>query len=538
MATVMHGVPIDSLYAADTLFGEYAANPQGTIAGILGRFDAASSRWSGHAAPARRGGEAREAFFSGLAQSNRALGVRDDVVERLAAAGSGGARVAITGQQPGVLGGPLMSLYKIETAVALAARYERDHGEACVPVYWMGADDADFAEIRELVMLDASLRPLVTSLPSGAHEVGQPVGDISSDWLRRLWDGLDAFVGGFDGAGVVTDAMAAALAGSDDHAGVTARIVVALTGGAVAVVDAREPGLRRAASGLILEYFDREEEIKADVAAQGASLESSGFHAQLSLGPDSGVFVLEGGRRTKVARDHRAQARRRIADDPGIAFPGVVLRNLIQDVVFDPVATVLGPAEIAYRAQIRPVYDRLDVEPPVAFPRLFATYLPPAIAGLVREVGADPLALVTAPDDVMRAAFASRADGALEEARARFEGAFTRERDAFVGTIDGAMDGALVGKTRKRLDDVARRLTQALGAVDDVARARALERWPFLESLPEVLKRRGAPQERYLSMLAPLLFSGHSSDACVRDVARGFVDAAMDGRVEHIVYSD
>ena len=63
----------------------------------------------------------------------------------LAALAAGRAQVVVTGQQPGFLGGPLYTLHKIATAVALA-RQLTAAGRPTVPVFWCGDDDDDLRE--------------------------------------------------------------------------------------------------------------------------------------------------------------------------------------------------------------------------------------------------------------------------------------------------------------------------------------------------------------------------------------------------------
>src|SRR3977135_992287 len=49
-----------------------------------------------------------------------------------------------TGQQPGLFTGPLYTVYKALSAVALAQRLERERGVPVVPVFWGAGDDHDF----------------------------------------------------------------------------------------------------------------------------------------------------------------------------------------------------------------------------------------------------------------------------------------------------------------------------------------------------------------------------------------------------------
>src|SRR5213592_3461569 len=64
-----------------------------------------------------------------------------------------------TGQQPGLFTGPLYTIYKGLSAVALARRLERDWKIPIVPVFWVAGDDHDFAEANHAWVLDRSGEP-------------------------------------------------------------------------------------------------------------------------------------------------------------------------------------------------------------------------------------------------------------------------------------------------------------------------------------------------------------------------------------------
>jgi hypothetical protein len=61
------------------------------------------------------------------------------------------ARVIVTGQQPGLLTGPLLVLYKSMAAIELARRLKAAHPRLdFVPVFWVASEDHDFDEIRRV----------------------------------------------------------------------------------------------------------------------------------------------------------------------------------------------------------------------------------------------------------------------------------------------------------------------------------------------------------------------------------------------------
>src|SRR5207253_4924552 len=72
--------------------------------------------------------------------------------DRLAA---GNVLVVTTGQQPGLFTGPLYTVYKALSAIALARRLERERRVPGVPLFWGAGGDHDFAEANHTRFLNA-----------------------------------------------------------------------------------------------------------------------------------------------------------------------------------------------------------------------------------------------------------------------------------------------------------------------------------------------------------------------------------------------
>jgi hypothetical protein len=524
-------IPLERIPGGSALYRDYALDAGTPIHGLLGDFRSGAADW----AVALAGNPRVDArLVERLVESNRALGAGEAILDGLRGLAGGTARVVVSGQQPGVGGGPLMTLHKIATTCALAREVEARHGVRCVPVFWIGADDDDFAEIRELVVAAGDLSLVSASLDASATAPGRRIGDIGADAVRGVWSAVAPYLPqGSNTAG----ALAAAMAGAADLGDAAARCIVQLCGGEVAVVDGREPLLRECARDLLLAFFDREDEVRSMVAEGGASLEAAGYHAQLDLGDSSGLFLVVDGVRHRIPRDHRAAARERFASGIGAVSPGVIARNLVQDSVFAPVAVVLGPAEIAYRAQLTGVYEMLGIARPVVFPRMNATFIPPAVVELAKTAGIDAATIALDPGALADAARASLRDDAFGAAARQAEAAFAELAGRFLSLAGERLDARATEKLEKRFADLTQRLRQTVDAAVGQDLQGAAARFPFLSHLPDLFARGGVPQERYLSMAAPHSFHGDAAWGAVRDLAGESVAAALDGRVGHRVYS-
>ncbi len=481
----------------------------------------------------RRAAHLDAALVAAMRASNQALGVDAAIIEKLSGLVDGSVRAVVTGQQPGVAGGPLMSLHKAAAAIALARRIEAASGRPCVPVFWLGADDDDFAEVRELSVLGADYSRLDVAIDASAYRPGLRVGDIDAAAVRAVWS---AIAPGLP-AGAGQDAVSATISGARDFADAAARALVAATGGAMAVIDGRASELRLAAKDLLLDFYDREAQLRELLDAGGRELEARGYHAQVQWGGDSGLFLVSNGVRQRVPADQRSAVRARFASDITLASPGVVARNLLQDSLFSPVAVVLGPAEVAYRAQMAGVYREMRVEMPVVFPRFSAVYLPAAVRDMMREANVDARDLVADPGAAAARVSEQSASEGLKSSAASLEARFANEARSFLETAATHLDDRARQKLEKRLEDLGGRLSQAMAAAieNDLSGPRA--RWPFLPRIKDMFVKDAAPQERFLSLVTPMLFHGEAAWPAIDEAAMEWAEGALDGRVWHGVYS-
>ncbi|HEU4930030.1 MAG TPA: bacillithiol biosynthesis BshC [Candidatus Krumholzibacteria bacterium] len=522
-------IPVHELPGASALYRDFVQKTGARIHARLGDFRVRDESWKRALAS---GGPVDPRLVDRIVSYSAELGAGERVLETARGLADASARAVITGQQPGVAGGPLLSLYKAATAVALAREVTSRWGTPCVPIFWLGSDDDDFTEIRELNVISSALEVVSVSLDASVYAPGRRVGDIDGSAALQAWDAVASFLPSEENARAVREWFR-----EGDLGRTAARSIVALTGGNLIVVDGREPLLRDAARDTLLEFFDQEDAIRDLVRGEGEALEADGYHAQLELGADSGLFVVAGGVRQRIPRDARPAAREAFERDIRLATPGVVARTVVQDAVFHPAAVVLGPAEIAYRAQLTRVYDLLRIPRPVVFPRLSATFVPPPVKAASEVCGTDPALLATDPPQWVARTTEAAGDRRVADAARTLEDEFRAMADAFAAMASARLDARAKEKLERRMADmIARVRAAAQAAVEQDALAGAV-RWPWLANAVEMWVRNGEVQERFLAATVPFSFHGDAAVSMVEAEAGAHVAGALDGQVLHRVYS-
>ncbi len=287
--------------------------------------------------------------------------------------------VVVTGQQPGFLGGPLYTLYKIATAVALAAR-RTSAGLPTIPVFWSGDDDSDLREAVAPLAWDQTRHELRTS----------PGRALARDvrWHRRMAGTLDS--GDICGwaAGWLT--KCAALGQDDLVVDLAALHQRACAAGwslsrlnsagwlrcfgdtGLVIISGNDPRLHETAGPLTRILRNRTPELADLARGQGQELVQAGWHAQLDeRSLRSPWYEIEGDARVPLASDRDVPA--------GRLRPGVLMRSLVQDWLLNPVCVVVGPGEYAYLRQLEPLYRLLNIPRCPLVPRLGGTLVPAGV---------------------------------------------------------------------------------------------------------------------------------------------------------------
>ena len=479
----------------------------------------------------------RRALAAGLAEANSSYGHphAEELASKLADPATA---VVVTGQQPGLLGGPLYTLSKAVAAARWAAALEAA-GRPAVAVFWMATEDHDFREsswaafnlpdgLRRLD-LGADPQPL---MPIGMRSLGDGVASIL-DELRQAMPGdrFDAWC----------DRLAAWYRPTARFGEAFARLLAALLGERCPLLlDSMLPAVKRAQRPWLARTVERRAEIAEALAAASRAVDQRGYPLQVTPQPGtSPLFFLQGGERRRIVWEEAdrwslrgADAAPRaveeltaaIEDNPSVVMPGVLVRPVIQDAILGTTLQIMGPGEMSYLPQLAPLYGVLDVAAPATTLRPQALVWPDHQARKLDKVEVDLATLLREDFDLDQTLAGSAVEDRLGPANRALE-AVLEELERAAEPVAGEMSKALektADQVRRGLEQFEGRLTAALGRADEVRRTR-------LEGLSDWVRPQGALQERVLSTAD---LPGRYGDAFV---AAMFDQLALDGGRLHLI---
>ena len=428
-----------------------------------------------------------------------------------------GAVLAVTtGQQPGLFTGPLYTIYKALSCLALAARLEREWRTPVVPVFWVAGDDHDFLEANHTAFIDHRGEIADLILRERPPEAPQrplwrePCGADVEVALERLRSETPDSPFKADAFAWLSEAYRPTASLAD----ACATALNALLGPrGLAVFRAYEAAPKGAAAPTLLAGLDQ-------TLADGLTpvlVEGSAGRDRLRL--ENGRFVA----RRSGEQFTRDELARIAASEPERLSPNVLLRPVVEAVLLPTVAYVAGPAELGYLPDARPLYRAVadGIAPQAAVPRWSGVIVEARIARVLEKHGLGVADLTSAPGELegrlIRAALPSEVVGGLAAARHHLEEDFARLARA-VGAFDptlertvlGARNAGLAGAQRVERKVVASLKRSQETLVRQIAQARA------------ALSPHGRPQERVLTLASFLIRYGRVLlDELAAEVAPG-----------------
>jgi len=296
-----------------------------------------------------------------------------------------------TGQQLGILGGPLYTIYKTITAIKLAQHLNERYDEFnFVPVFWLEGDDHDFNEVNSVTIINEennlSTLSYEDSLPEG--EIRGSVGELTfTGGINSFLDELQKNLRKTEFTdGLMSELREIYSEGKSFKESFRQLLFNYFDQYGLIIFDPQQKEIKKLLKPIFQEELLNYRQHAGKLILRSAELEET-YHAQVKVRPINLFMNYEKGRyaiepvddnfrlRNKRIKFTQEELLKLITDTPEIISPNVILRPICQDYLFQTAFYVGGPSEVSYFSQVQPLYEDFQIHPPMIYPRSAATII-------------------------------------------------------------------------------------------------------------------------------------------------------------------
>lgn len=322
-----------------------------------------------------------------------------------------------TGQQTGILLGPMYTALKILTTISLSRKLKVMHpSKNFVPVFWMATEDHDIAEINHAYVNGKKLNWHTTQ--TGA--AGRLSTSDAKDWLNEFAQ----LAGGSEDAKAIIQLVNNAYSRNNlsDATRVLAHGLFGKYG--LIVLDADDRRLKQLFAPIIAK--DILEQVSYHASQQAIEKLESRYSVQVN-GREINFFYLSEGKRERIvvsgegfstqSQDiywaSRDELTTEIGAYPERFSPNVMMRPVYQETILPNLAYFGGAAEVAYWLELKPVFDAHQVPYPALLLRNSAMVVDAVNVHRLENAGLSPANLFDDQVKLEQQAVIQDADGDL-----------------------------------------------------------------------------------------------------------------------------
>jgi len=334
----------------------------------------------------------RESLVNIIKKQYQNTKTSDKVTTNIDALNSENTFTVITGHQPSLATGPLYFIYKIISTINLTRQLAAHYPDYnFVPVFWMGSEDHDFAEINHFNLFGKTL--------TWENDEKGAVGKMSTKHIASVLNELKTLLGESENAQKIYDLMYRAYAQNDTLDEATFYLANELFkeyGLVIFITSSRE------AKALFSDYILNEiiKQPSYDIISQTISeLEEIGFRGQAS-GREINFFYMREGLRERIIYEGGAykvlntnyifsekEITQEVREYPERFSPNVIMRPLYQEVIFPNLAYIGGGGEIAYWLERKAQFEHFGVPFPMLIRRASVMWIDGGQAKKLNQLG-------------------------------------------------------------------------------------------------------------------------------------------------------
>ncbi|UCE65064.1 MAG: bacillithiol biosynthesis cysteine-adding enzyme BshC [Candidatus Zixiibacteriota bacterium] len=344
----------------------------------------------------------REKLAAIIAGSTSSLNLPDNIKSNIEKLSQPDSLVVFSGQQVGLLLGPMYTVIKALTSFKMANRLETLLNRPVVPCFWMATDDHDFDEIKTVNLLDRSGDCHEFSYEPSSLDCDIPMADvILDDEIEKFQSSLSEYLIETEFSSSINEKLKGRYKSGNSLSSAFAGLFADFLGNfGIIPIDPNYPGMKKMFAPVFKQEIENYPKIFNLYETASQELLDAGYHRQVHKSGESlNLFFNEKGRANIIHKNGKfhlegkdksftkEQLLEKLEFEPERFSPNVCLRPVAQCSAFPTICQIVGPSEAAYYAQIWPIFRYLNVPWPVIKPRMFATIVEPRIKKTMDKLG-------------------------------------------------------------------------------------------------------------------------------------------------------
>lgn len=296
----------------------------------------------------------------------------------------------ITGQQLGLFGGPLYTIYKTITAIKFCKKLKEDYPEFnFVPIFWLEGDDHDYDEVRTISVLNNENILTDISYNDGLDEETNrgSIGKLKfNENINLVFDELQKTLRETEFKASLIDFLKTIYSPGKTFLESFSELLFNLFDQhGLIIFDPIDDEVKKLLTPIFRKAITDFQYHSTALVERSAELEEV-YHAQVKVKAIN-LFYLDEKERLLIEPTETGELRlkgkrkkfsfeeilNQIENTPEKFSPNVLLRPICQDFLFSTGFYIAGPGEISYFAQVNPLYEFFSIEEPFIYPRASAT---------------------------------------------------------------------------------------------------------------------------------------------------------------------
>ncbi|TDL98781.1 bacillithiol biosynthesis cysteine-adding enzyme BshC [Macrococcus brunensis] len=315
-----------------------------------------------------------------------------------------GHQVVIGGQQAGLFISPLYTIHKIISIIVLAEEQSKALNTQIVPVFWIAGEDHDFSEVNHAYLYNSDKNKMQKLKVASKREAEDSVSHFELT-EGEMTATITAFVSQLletERTKSIYDQLMKLPLNWTAHFKQLIHELFKSYG--LILIDSADAELRQLEKEQLLWMFDHHADIDAAFHNGQQKMDSysiettTNVHLFMSRDGKRQLLNEENGRYYLGKSDDsftKEEVRSMIETSPERFSNNVVTRPLMEELMFNTLAFIGGPAEVRYWGELHAVFQFAEREMPVVMPRMRLTYVNARIRKLIERYDLPLAAIVT-----------------------------------------------------------------------------------------------------------------------------------------------